>query len=59
MLAWITSNLWTIIISAGVIALVAGLIASLVKDKKAGKSSCGGSCAGCTGCSHAQKQKEK
>ena len=30
--------------------LVFVLVRSLIRDKKAGKSACGGSCAGCGGC---------
>lgn len=42
--------------------LLAGAIFVLVKDKKEGKSSCGGYCAGCMGCSaynDAQKKKKE
>lgn len=45
-LAWLTANLGTIIICAVLIAVVALLIYSLIRDKKKGKSSCGG-CSGC------------
>ena len=46
MLAWITENIGTILISA-VLLLVVVLIRKLVKDKKKGKSSCGCNCAHC------------
>lgn len=41
----------TILICIGLVAFVALLIASLVSDKKKGKSSCGGSCSTCGLCS--------
>lgn len=49
MFTWIINNIWTIIICAVLIAIVAAIIVSMVKKKKAGKSvvcSCG-SCKGC------------
>ena len=51
MLTWLSANLINIAL-AGVIALIAGLvIRGMIRDKKAGKSSCGGSCSSCGGCS--------
>lgn len=47
MLAWIAENLATIIISLALIGLVAGIIIVIIKDKKKGKSTCGGSCGHC------------
>ena len=49
MLQWITNNIWTIVICAVLIAIVAAIIVGMVKKKKAGKSmvcSCG-SCQSC------------
>lgn len=47
MLTWLTQNFATIVILA-VLAVIFGLMLySLIRDKKAGKSSCGGGCAGC------------
>lgn len=47
MLTWLTQNIGTIVILA-VLAVIFGLMLySLIRDKKAGKSSCGGGCAGC------------
>lgn len=38
-------------IVGGILAVIVGLIIwKLVKDKKSGKSSCGGDCAHCKGC---------
>ncbi len=47
MLAWITANIGTIIVSAVLIAIVALVITVMVRDKKKGKSPCGGKCSGC------------
>ncbi len=50
MLAWLSANLINIALVA-VIALIVGLlIRGMIRDKKAGKSSCGGNCAGCGAC---------
>ena len=51
MLTWLLANLINIVLIA-VIALITGLlIRSMIRDKKAGKSSCGGNCASCGVCS--------
>ena len=47
MLAWITENIGTILISAGLLLIVVLIIVKLVKDKKKGNSSCGCNCAHC------------
>jgi hypothetical protein len=56
MLTWIGSNIGTILISLLLILMVAGIINTLIKDKKNGKSCCGGSCAHCKGCAAAAAQ---
>ena len=51
MFAWLSANLINIALIA-VIALITGLLVrSMIRDKKAGKSSCGGNCASCGACS--------
>lgn len=47
MLAWLSENMATILICAVLIAVVAAIIVSMVKNKKKGKSSCGCGCAQC------------
>ena len=47
MLAWITENIGTILISAVLLFIVVLIIVKLVKDKKKGRSSCGCNCAHC------------
>ena len=50
MLHWISANLSTILISIALSAIVVLIIRGLVRQKKQGKSSCGGNCAGCAAC---------
>lgn len=47
MLTWIMGNMATIIISVILMIVVAAIIASMVRNKRKGKSSCGCGCAGC------------
>ena len=47
MLTWLWSNLGTILISLGLILIVAGIIRGIIRDKAKGKSSCGGNCGCC------------
>ncbi len=51
MLAWLSANLINIALVLAVALLVFVLVRSLIRDKRAGKSPCGGSCSGCGGCS--------
>ncbi len=46
----------TVIISLALLAIVAGIIAKMVKDKKAGKSSCGCGCSSCPMSSECHKK---
>ena len=52
MTAWLTQHIGTILIITVLIAFFALLIWSLVRDKKQGKSSCCGGCAGCAMAGH-------
>lgn len=47
MLTWIAANFSTIIVSAVLIAIVALVIFSMVKNKRTGGSSCGCGCSEC------------
>lgn len=47
MLTWIMDNMATLIISAVLIIMVAAVVASMVRSKRKGKSSCGCGCSGC------------
>ena len=59
MFEWLQANLASLIAGLLVLFAVALVIAQLVKDKKAGKHLCGGSCGscggGCQGCPMAGK----
>ncbi len=54
MLNWLASNLATILISLVLLAIVALIVRYLIRQKKQGKSSCGGNCSCCGGFSHGQ-----
>ena len=49
-MAWLSSNLINIVLTLGIAAVVALLIRGMIRDKKAGKSSCGGDCSCCGLC---------
>ncbi len=50
MLTWLSANLINIVLVAVLALVVTLLIRGMIRDKKAGKSSCGGSCADCGAC---------
>ena len=50
MLAWLSANLINIALIAALVLIVGLLLRGMIRDKKAGKSSCGGNCAGCGAC---------
>ncbi len=50
MLAWLGANLINIALVALIALIVALLIRGMIRDRKAGKSSCGGNCASCGAC---------
>ncbi len=50
MISWITGNLGTILITVLLVLIVAEIILSMIKDKRRGRSSCGGNCAHCRMC---------
>ncbi len=47
MLEWLKANWATLVVGAAVIAIVVLAVIKIVRDKKAGKSSCGCGCANC------------
>ena len=60
MLAFLKANYLTILIILVLVAIVVGIICSIVKDKKAGRTTCGANCAHCAnGCCHQQPKKKK
>lgn len=59
MLSWIAANLGTIIVSVVLILIVTGIIIVMIRDKKQGKSTCGGNCAHCKMCAGCRSAKKK
>ena len=59
-LGWLAANIGTILVCTLLLAMVVGLIYGLVRDKKKGKSCCGG-CSGCSmqGVCHHASSKEQ
>ena len=47
MLTWLSANLGTILITAGLVILLALAVLSLIRDRKKGKTGCGCGCAHC------------
>ncbi len=47
MVQWLADNLGNLIISLVLIAVVAGIIVTMIRDKRQGKSSCGCNCSHC------------
>ena len=47
MLRWLTENAGTILVSLALLALVAWIVARLRRDRRQGRSSCGGHCGAC------------
>ena len=55
MLQWICENIGTIVVGLILLAVVILVVRIMMRDKKQGKSSCGGNCASCGGCSGCHK----
>ena len=50
MLTWLSANLINIVLVAVLALIVTLLIRGMIRDRKAGKSSCAGSCGSCGAC---------
>ncbi|MCR5797288.1 MAG: FeoB-associated Cys-rich membrane protein [Eubacterium sp.] len=57
MIAWLIANGGTILLTIVLILIIAFIIHSIIRDKKQGKSTCGGDCAHCGACSCAHTKK--
>ena len=55
MLQWISENIGTIVVGLVLLAVVILIVRIMMRDKKQGKSSCGGNCAGCAACGACHK----
>ena len=51
MFVWLSANLINIILVSVIVLIVGLLVRNMIRDKKAGKSACGGNCASCGACS--------
>ena len=51
MLAWLSQNWGSLLVGAIVIGIVAVIVWRIVRNRRAGKTVCGGDCANCHGCS--------
>ena len=59
MLQWICENIGTIAVGLVLLAVVVLIVRIMMRDKKQGKSSCGGNCAGCHNkCAESEKKKK-
>ena len=47
MIQWFGENAGTLFVSTALLALVAGIVIRMRRDRKQGKSSCGGNCGCC------------
>ena len=47
MWAWLVSHVAVVLICLGLLVMVAGAVLVLARDKKRGRSSCGGNCGCC------------
>ena len=47
MTQWLSANLGTILIALLLFAIAAAIVVKLIRDKKRGRSACGGNCAAC------------
>ena len=50
MSAWLSANFVNIALILAITLLVALLLRGMIRDRKAGKRSCGGNCASCGAC---------
>lgn len=58
MFTWLAQNIGTILITLLLILVVGGIIFSMIRDKRKGKSTCGCSCANCKMCSACRQAKQ-
>jgi hypothetical protein len=50
MLAWLAANLINIVLILVIAAVIGLILRGMIRDRKAGKSPCGGSCTDCGAC---------
>ncbi len=57
MLDFIQQNAGSIAVGAMLLAVIAVIVLNMIRDKRAGKKSCGGDCAHCSRCGNKKPQK--
>jgi len=58
MMTFLAANAATVLVGLAVLAAAALIVRGLLRDKRAGKSCCGGHCAGCPSCPACHGHKE-
>lgn len=58
MLTFFVANIATLCVGVTVLAVVALIIHSILREHKASKHSCSGNCAGCSACSSCHEEKK-
>ena len=51
MISWLSANLINLALIAALALIVGLVVRGMIRDRRAGKSACGGSCASCGACS--------
>lgn len=59
MISWIIGNIATVLICLALAAILAAVTASIIIDKKKGKSTCGCNCAHCAMAGSCHKTEQK
>lgn len=44
---WLSENWGTVLVALALLSVVIAIIRRLIRDKRQGRSACGGNCAGC------------
>lgn len=55
MMNWLSLNWASLAVGLAVLAVIALIVAKMMRDKKHNKSACGCSCSGCPGASYCHK----
>ncbi|MEA4869425.1 hypothetical protein SDC9_154902 [bioreactor metagenome] len=53
---WLSANWASLVVGAAIAAIVAAVIAKMIRDKKQHKGACGCSCSGCPGTNYCHKE---
>ena len=50
MISWLAANAGNLLVGGVLLAVLAAIVTGILRDKKQGKSCCGGDCSRCRGC---------